>query len=235
MPVSVGSKLGPYEILAPIGAGGMGEVYRARDTRLKRDVAIKVLPDAATPPTRAAVLERYRAVLPSVPEHPLFGLVTQITIAARPVAKPSRSVAENDRRRFPHKIHRTRVRSRRHPRGRIFASIARRRRTKPSASAFTRHSWFARTAARNGRSNKDARVVLASAGYRIRGPGISRDAGLAEVGRDREAPRSSRKGPFLIRAATGQERTSGYWSHRQCGAQIVSDPVCAGTSAQAKF
>ncbi|MEP6994878.1 MAG: serine/threonine-protein kinase, partial [Acidobacteriota bacterium] len=39
-----GSKLGPYEILAPIGAGGMGEVYRARDPRLNRDVAIKVLP-----------------------------------------------------------------------------------------------------------------------------------------------------------------------------------------------
>ena len=44
MPLSVGDKLGPYEILAPIGAGGMGEVYRARDTRLERSVAIKVLP-----------------------------------------------------------------------------------------------------------------------------------------------------------------------------------------------
>src|ERR1700682_313387 len=42
MPLSPGEKLGPYEILAPIGAGGMGEVYRARDPRLKRDVAIKV-------------------------------------------------------------------------------------------------------------------------------------------------------------------------------------------------
>ncbi|HEY3122165.1 MAG TPA: protein kinase, partial [Vicinamibacteria bacterium] len=44
MPISPGSKLGPYEVLAPIGAGGMGEVYRARDTRLGREVAIKVLP-----------------------------------------------------------------------------------------------------------------------------------------------------------------------------------------------
>ena len=44
MTLPAGSKLGPYEILAPIGAGGMGEVYRARDERLKRDVAIKVLP-----------------------------------------------------------------------------------------------------------------------------------------------------------------------------------------------
>ena len=41
-----GTRLGPYEIVAPIGAGGMGEVYRARDTRLDRDIAIKVLPDA---------------------------------------------------------------------------------------------------------------------------------------------------------------------------------------------
>jgi serine/threonine protein kinase len=44
MPLSVGDTLGPYEIVAPIGASGMGEVYRARDTRLKREVALKVLP-----------------------------------------------------------------------------------------------------------------------------------------------------------------------------------------------
>jgi serine/threonine protein kinase/Tol biopolymer transport system component len=44
MPVQPGARLGPYEVLAPLGAGGMGEVYRARDTRLARDVAIKVLP-----------------------------------------------------------------------------------------------------------------------------------------------------------------------------------------------
>src|SRR5919109_1434255 len=42
MPLSSGSRLGPYEILAPIGAGGMGEVYRARDPRMGREVAIKV-------------------------------------------------------------------------------------------------------------------------------------------------------------------------------------------------
>jgi serine/threonine protein kinase len=44
--LTAGTKLGPYEIVAPLGAGGMGEVYRARDTRLKRDVAIKVLLEA---------------------------------------------------------------------------------------------------------------------------------------------------------------------------------------------
>jgi serine/threonine protein kinase len=44
MPLSPGNRLGPYEILALIGTGGMGEVHRARDTRLEREVAIKVLP-----------------------------------------------------------------------------------------------------------------------------------------------------------------------------------------------
>jgi hypothetical protein len=59
MPLSSGDKFGPYEILAPLGAGGMGEVYRARDIRLNRDVAIKILPeDLAKDPSRRARFEQ---------------------------------------------------------------------------------------------------------------------------------------------------------------------------------
>src|SRR5690242_7929966 len=43
-----GTKIGPYQVESPLGAGGMGEVYRARDTRLGRDVAVKILPDSFT-------------------------------------------------------------------------------------------------------------------------------------------------------------------------------------------
>src|SRR5262245_16964874 len=59
MPLAAGSRLGPYEILSPLGAGGMGEVYRARDPKLAREVAIKVLPaDLATDSERLARFER---------------------------------------------------------------------------------------------------------------------------------------------------------------------------------
>src|SRR5512142_3158023 len=46
MPLTPGTRLGPYEVVAPLGAGGMGEVFRARDTRVGREVALKLLPDA---------------------------------------------------------------------------------------------------------------------------------------------------------------------------------------------
>jgi serine/threonine protein kinase len=62
--LSSGTRLGPYEILAPIGAGGMGEVYRAHDPRLGRDVAIKVLPAhlSAIPEVRARFEREARAI-----------------------------------------------------------------------------------------------------------------------------------------------------------------------------
>jgi eukaryotic-like serine/threonine-protein kinase len=59
MPLSAGTKLGPYQILSAIGAGGMGEVHRARDTRLDRDVAVKILPELfAADPDRLMRFER---------------------------------------------------------------------------------------------------------------------------------------------------------------------------------
>jgi len=66
----VGKTLGHYEILEPLGAGGMGEVYRARDTKLKRDVAVKVLPpDLTGDPERLARLEREAKLLAAL-NHP---------------------------------------------------------------------------------------------------------------------------------------------------------------------
>jgi len=70
MLLSVGTRLGPYQVLAPIGAGGMGEVYRARDSKLDREVAIKILPAAlAQDPERLARFEREAKVLASL-NHP---------------------------------------------------------------------------------------------------------------------------------------------------------------------
>src|SRR5262245_30170444 len=70
MPLAPGTKLGIYELTAPLGAGGMGEVWRARDTRLQRDVAIKVLPDlVAAEPERLARLTREAQTLAAL-NHP---------------------------------------------------------------------------------------------------------------------------------------------------------------------
>src|SRR5262247_1376193 len=70
MSLQSGAHLGPYEILGSLGAGGMGEVYRARDTRLKRDVALKIVPASfATDADRLARFQREAEVLASL-SHP---------------------------------------------------------------------------------------------------------------------------------------------------------------------
>src|SRR5438552_798521 len=70
MTLSSGTKLGPYEIVAPLGTGGMGEVYRARDTRLERTVAIKILPaQFSTDPVRKQRFEREAKTISSL-NHP---------------------------------------------------------------------------------------------------------------------------------------------------------------------
>ncbi len=70
MSLTAGTRLGPYEVSALIGQGGMGEVYRARDTKLDRNVALKVLPDLfADDPERLARFQREAKVLASL-NHP---------------------------------------------------------------------------------------------------------------------------------------------------------------------
>ncbi len=73
MPLEPGTTLGPYSVTAKIGEGGMGEAYRARDTKLDRDVALKVLPEAFTQDRdRLARFEREAKVLASL-NHPNIG------------------------------------------------------------------------------------------------------------------------------------------------------------------
>ena len=70
MPLTSGVRFGPYEVLEPLDSGGMGEVYRARDQRLRRDVALKVLPEAHRfDPERRARFEREAQALAAL-NHP---------------------------------------------------------------------------------------------------------------------------------------------------------------------
>src|SRR5260221_4369987 len=84
MPLLAGDRLGSYEILALLGAGGMGEVYRARDTRLGREVAVKILPETlARDPERLARFEREAKALAAL-NHPniaqIYGLADRALI-----------------------------------------------------------------------------------------------------------------------------------------------------------
>ena len=90
------ARLGPYEILSPIGAGGMGEVYRARDPRLKRDVAIKVLPAIVlrtTPiaaPLRAGGARRPGLNHPNIPRSTTSARTTALPTSSRSCSKGRR-------------------------------------------------------------------------------------------------------------------------------------------------
>src|SRR5262245_39735076 len=75
MPPMIGTRLGPYEVTGLIGRGGMGEVYRARDSRLGREVALKILPEVfAHDPDRLARFRREAQVLASL-NHPNIGAI----------------------------------------------------------------------------------------------------------------------------------------------------------------
>ena len=87
MSLPVGSRLSAYEIVAPLGAGGMGEVYRAKDTKLGRDVALKILPASFTnDPERVARFRREAQVLASL-NHPHIADLRSRGSERRPVPK----------------------------------------------------------------------------------------------------------------------------------------------------
>src|SRR3982750_859761 len=86
MALAPGTRLGPYQIVAPLGAGGMGEVYRASDMNLKRQVAIKVLPQAvAADPDRSARFQREAEVLAAL-NHPNIAHIHGLEKASGTVA-----------------------------------------------------------------------------------------------------------------------------------------------------
>ena len=86
MALALGTRIGAYEVASLLGAGGMGEVYQARDTRLKRDVALKILPESyAGDPERLARFQREAEVLAAL-NHPhiaaIYGLEEQTDVAS---------------------------------------------------------------------------------------------------------------------------------------------------------
>jgi eukaryotic-like serine/threonine-protein kinase len=93
MPLAPGTKLGAYEVISGIGAGGMGEVYRARDTRLGRDVAIKILPESLSRDTDR--LRRFEQEAQSVAalNHPNILAIASGLKTARPISSLSCSRA----------------------------------------------------------------------------------------------------------------------------------------------
>ena len=124
MPLSSGTRLGPYEILSPLGRGGMGEVYRAIDAKLERDVAIKILPEAlAHDPERLARFEREAKVLASL-NHPniaaIYGL-EESDAGGCSTVKPSRTRSPTCCAR---RLISTRCRARRRPRFAIWCGDA---------------------------------------------------------------------------------------------------------------
>ena len=88
MALSVNSRVGSYQVVAPIGAGGMGEVYRARDTRLKRDVALKVLPDALAQDADRLARFRREAELLATLNHPNIAAVYGLEESAPSSSQP---------------------------------------------------------------------------------------------------------------------------------------------------
>ena len=108
MALNPGTRLGPYEILSAIGAGGMGEVYKARDTKLDRDVAIKILPEAfAADAERVARFQREAKTLAAL-NHPniaqIFGLERDVHALAMELVVTPRSSPSVYRPRMPRAI-----------------------------------------------------------------------------------------------------------------------------------
>ena len=88
MSLTTGTRLGSYEIVGPLGAGGMGEVYRARDTKLHRDIALKVLPaNAVANPTAKARLLREARLAASL-NHPSIGTIHDVDDPTRASISP---------------------------------------------------------------------------------------------------------------------------------------------------